>query len=90
MTTAAVPLPTARAAELRGLLHRYATEYYVYDAPSVPDSEYDTLFAELLTLEAAHPELATPDSPTQRVGAPPRAGFEPVTHRSPKIGRAHV
>ena len=90
MTTAAVPLPTARAAELRGLLHRYATEYYVYDAPSVPDSEYDTLFAELLTLETAHPELATPDSPTQRVGAPPRAGFEPVTHRSPMLSLNNV
>ena len=59
--------PAARAAELRALLHHHAHRYYVLDAPEIPDAEYDRLFQELQALEAAHPELLTPDSPTQRV-----------------------
>ena len=58
----------ARAAALRALLHRHAYSYYTLDAPEVPDAEYDRLFRELQALESAHPELLTPDSPTQRVG----------------------
>lgn len=74
-----------RARELRALLHRYAHEYYVLDAPSVPDAEYDRLFAELQTLELAHPELITADSPTQRVGGKPLPEFTQVTHKVPML-----
>ena len=55
------------------------------DAPAISDAEYDRLFRELQTLEGAHPELASSDSPTQRVGAPPAAAFGPVTHRVPML-----
>ena len=64
------------AAEIRG--HDY--RYYVEDAPSISDREYDRLFDELKKLEEAYPELAGPDSPTQRVGAPPKDGFQRVKH----------
>ncbi len=70
----------ARAATLRALLHHHAHRYYVLDAPEVPDAEYDRLFAALQALEAAHPELLTPDSPTQRVIGRVLAGFTPVRH----------
>ena len=76
---------TARALELRTLLHRYAHEYYVLDAPTVPDAEYDRLFTELQALEIAHPELITPDSPTQRVGGAPLPEFTQVTHKVPML-----
>ena len=70
--------PARRAAALRERLRHHAHRYYVLDDPEIPDAEYDRLFAELQALEAAHPELLTPDSPTQRVlGAVldgPRAG----------------
>ena len=59
----------ARAAELRETLDRANHEYYVLDAPTLSDAEYDRLFRELRQIEDAHPELRTPDSPTQRVGA---------------------
>ncbi|TXH03425.1 MAG: NAD-dependent DNA ligase LigA [Nevskiaceae bacterium] len=72
-----------RAAELRGVLHEHNRRYYVLDDPAVSDAEYDALFAELQRLESEHPELRTADSPTQRVGAPPRADFRPVRHRLP-------
>lgn len=74
-----------RACELQRLLERYAHAYYVCDAPEVPDAEYDRLYRELEALEAAHPELITSDSPTQRVGAPPLSAFEQVTHRVPML-----
>ncbi|BCL75364.1 DNA ligase [Jeongeupia sp. HS-3] len=76
---------TARAAELRALLHRYGHEYYVLDAPTVPDAEYDRLFRELEALEAAHPELKTVDSPTLRVGGKPLPQFQPVQHAVPML-----
>jgi len=76
---------TARALELRTLLHRYAHEYYVLDAPTVPDAEYDRLFTELQALEIAHPELITPDSPSQRVGGAPLPEFTQVTHQVPML-----
>ncbi|SFN33134.1 DNA ligase (NAD+) [Formivibrio citricus] len=70
---------------LKTRLHRYAHEYYVLDAPSVPDAEYDRLFAELQALEQSHPELLTPDSPTQRVGGKPLPEFTQVTHKVPML-----
>ena len=57
-----------RLAALRELLHRHGHSYYVLDAPEIPDAEYDRLFRELQALEASHPDLLSPDSPTQRVG----------------------
>lgn len=74
-----------RARELRALLHRYAHEYYVLDAPSVPDAEYDRLFAELQSLEMKFPDLATVDSPTQRVGGKPLPEFAQVAHKVPML-----
>jgi len=72
-----------RAAELRRQLEGYAYRYYVLDDPEVSDAEYDRLYDELVELEEAHPELATPDSPTQRVGAPPSDAFPKVEHLTP-------
>jgi len=74
-----------RIETLRALLDRYAHAYYVCDAPEVPDAEYDRLFRELEALEAAHPDLVNPASPTQRVGAKPLAAFESVTHQTPML-----
>ncbi len=73
--------PAQRAAELRELLATYSYEYHVLDNPSVDDAVYDSLYGELKTLEANHPELITPDSPTQRVGGKLLGGFKKVTHR---------
>ncbi|NQV10956.1 MAG: NAD-dependent DNA ligase LigA [Cyanobacteria bacterium] len=75
------PSPQARAAELRRLLQRAAHAYYVLDAPELEDAVYDRLYRELLAIEAAHPELVRPDSPTQRVGGEPAEGFATVEHR---------
>lgn len=75
----------ARAAELRQLLNRAAHAYYVLDAPVMEDPVYDRLYRELLELEAAHPELHSPDSPTQRVGGAPAEGFSSVEHRIPLL-----
>jgi len=75
----------ARAAELRALLHRYNEEYYVLDAPTVSDAEYDVLFRELQSLESEFPDLRTPDSPTQRVGAAASAAFAPYRHATPML-----
>lgn len=73
--------PSTEAERLRAALNRAAHQYYTLDAPEIPDAEYDKLFQQLQALEAAHPELLTPDSPTQRVGAGVLAGFSPVRHR---------
>jgi DNA ligase (NAD+) len=73
------------AARLRALLHHHARLYYVLDAPQVPDAEYDRWFAELQALEAAHPELRGPDSPTQRVLGQVLDGFVPVRHAVPML-----
>jgi DNA ligase (NAD+) len=75
----------ARAATLREELHSHGHQYYVLDAPTIPDAEYDRLFKELLALEAAHPELLTPDSPTQRVGGKPLDSFASVKHVVPML-----
>ena len=77
--------PATRALELRELLNTYGHQYYVLDAPTVPDAEYDRLFRELQLLEAAHPELLTSDSPTQRVGGKPLDAFSSVQHAIPML-----
>jgi len=74
--------PEKRVKELRDLLARYSYEYHVLDQPSVPDAVYDSLFGELKKIEAEHPELITPDSPTQRVGGELLGGFKKVQHSS--------
>jgi DNA ligase (NAD+) len=75
----------ARAAELRDRIERANYEYFVLDAPTLADAEYDRLFRELQDLERQHPELAAPDSPTLRIGAAPLAEFSQVTHATPML-----
>ena len=75
--------PAARAADLRRLIDHHLYRYHVLDDPEIEDAAYDVLYDELQAIEAEHPELVTPDSPTQRVGAPPAAGFTKVAHLSP-------
>jgi DNA ligase (NAD+) len=75
--------PAERAAELRRLIEYHNYRYYVLDDPELSDEAFDALFDELCALEEEHPELVTPDSPTQRVGAPPAEGFRKVEHLSP-------
>ena len=77
--------PALRAAALRAEIARHDHAYYVLDAPTIPDAEYDRLFRELQAIEAAHPELRTADSPTQRVGGKPLAQFPAVRHRIPML-----
>ncbi|EGY51697.1 NAD-dependent DNA ligase LigA [Neisseria shayeganii] len=74
-----------RIRTLTDTLNRYAHEYYTLDAPSVPDAEYDRLYRELEALEAAHPELRLPESPTRRVGGAMLAGFDTVVHAVPML-----
>ena len=74
-----------RIQELRALIRQHDHQYYVLAEPLVSDAEYDRLFRELQGLEANHPELVTPDSPTQRVGGEPIAGFEHVRHAVPML-----
>jgi DNA ligase (NAD+) len=77
--------PARRAAELSAELRRHEHLYYVLDAPEISDAAYDALMNELKQLEAAHPELVTPDSPTQRVGGKPAEGFRKVPHSRPML-----
>ena len=74
-----------RAKQLREEIETHNYRYYVLDAPTIPDAEFDKLFRELQALETRHPSLATADSPTQRVGASSAAAFTPVTHRVPML-----
>jgi DNA ligase (NAD+) len=74
-----------RVEALRAQLQEHGHRYYVLDEPTIPDAEYDRLFKELQALEAAHPELLTADSPTQRVGGKPLAQFASVRHRIPML-----
>jgi len=74
-----------RAQALRAELEHHSRQYHVLDAPEITDAEYDRLFRELVDLEAAYPELQTPDSPTQRVGGEPAANFTKVRHRRPML-----
>ena len=79
------PFVAARAAELKREIAAHDYRYYVLDAPTISDAEYDRLFRELVDLEARHPALVTADSPTQRVGGAPAAAFETVAHRVPML-----
>ena len=74
-----------RAEELRHLIAEHDHRYYVLDAPTIADAEYDALFRELAAIESEHPELLAPDSPTQRVGGKAASAFETVTHRVPML-----
>lgn len=71
--------------QLRESLHYHGVKYYVEDAPQIPDAEYDRLMRELIELEAQNPEMVTVDSPSQRVGGAPLAGFNSVTHEIPML-----
>ena len=79
-----------RIRQLTDTLNRYAYEYYTLDAPSVPDAEYDMLFRELEALEASHPDLRLPESPTRRVGGAPLAGFASVVHAVPMLSLSNA
>ncbi|MFP4061542.1 MAG: NAD-dependent DNA ligase LigA [Halochromatium sp.] len=79
-----------RAERLRRDLEYHNHRYYVLDDPEIPDAEYDRLLRELQDLEARYPELVTPDSPTQRVGAEPLASFAEVEHRLPMLSLSNV
>jgi DNA ligase (NAD+) len=85
-----VTTSAARAAELRRLLERANYAYYVLDRPEMSDVEYDRLFRELAALEARHPELRTPDSPTLRVGAEPSPAFRKHRHLVPMLSLANA
>ena len=79
-----------RVEELRKLINYHNYRYYALDDPEIPDSEYDRLMRELQRLEAEHPELITPDSPTQRVGAEPLEAFGEVRHKVPMLSLANA
>src|SRR5207253_10625556 len=79
-----------RVEELRKQLREANYRYYVLDAPTLSDAEYDRLFRELQKLEDDHPELRTGDSPTQRVGAQPSSKFAKVRHRRPMMSLANA
>ena len=91
MSSVGVPRKAAeRAAKLRKLIEEHNYRYYALDAPTISDPEYDALFRELQALESQYPALATPDSPTQRVGGEPVSGFEAVTHRVPMLSLSNA
>ena len=90
MSKAAAGTPEKRAGELRKQLDYHNHRYYVLDDPEVSDAEYDALLNELREIEAEHPELLTPDSPTQRVGAQPLSKFEEVPHLKPMLSLANA
>lgn len=76
--------------ELRTTLRHHEYLYHVMDTPEIPDADYDKLLRELRELEALHPELITPDSPTQRVGAAPLAAFGQIRHEIPMLSLDNV
>jgi DNA ligase (NAD+) len=79
-----------RIEELRGIINHHNYRYYVLDSPEISDAEYDEMMRELRQLEAEHPELVTPDSPTQRVGAPPVEAFGVVEHPQPLLSLSNA
>jgi DNA ligase (NAD+) len=85
MAKAATASAKKEVEELREKLRHHEYRYHVLDDPEISDAAYDKLWAKLKELEAAHPELVTPDSPTARVGAPPRAGFQTFKHTRPML-----
>src|SRR4051794_25587342 len=82
---ASATLAAQRASELRHEIEQHNVRYYVHDAPAISDADYDALMRELVQLETDHPELVTPESPTQRVGAAPVAAFGSVRHAVPML-----
>ncbi len=80
-----MPDSAARAAQLRQQLQEHAHRYYVLDQPVISDAQYDALFRELQALELKHPELRTPDSPTQKIGGVVLPQFTPVVHSVPML-----
>jgi DNA ligase (NAD+) len=90
MTETGPPDPSERAAWLRDELTRHLRLYHELDAPEITDAEYDALYRELVALEAEHPELAVPDSPTQRVGSRAAEGFAPAEHLMPMLSLANA
>lgn len=80
-----LPAPEKRVAELRQLIHHHNLLYYTQAAPEISDADYDKLFRELEELEKKHPEIADPNSPTQRVGSKPLEGFSQITHPVPML-----
>ena len=79
-----------RIEDLREQVRYHNRRYHVEDAPEIPDAEYDAIYAELESLEGEHPELVTPDSPTQRVGGEPVEGFDEVRHSVPMLSLANA
>src|SRR5690606_17407921 len=82
--------PRERIQALRDLIAYHDQRYYAEDKPEIPDAEYDALKRELIELEAAFPELASPESPTQRVGARPAPGFAVVRHAVPMLSLSNA
>jgi DNA ligase (NAD+) len=82
---AAPPAAVARAAALRRAIEEHNQRYYVLDSPTISDAEYDAMFRELQAIEVRYPGIATPDSPTQRVGGTRRTDFAPVRHAVPML-----
>ncbi|CUR48519.1 DNA ligase [Alloalcanivorax xenomutans] len=85
MTSPKTPSPAEQIKQLRNQLNDWSYRYYVLDDPAVPDAEYDRLFRQLQALEGEHPDLISPDSPTQRVGDVPLEGFNEVRHAVPML-----
>jgi DNA ligase (NAD+) len=85
MPVAIDPAVLKKVEELRIALHRHNYRYYVLNDPEISDAEYDRAMQELIKLETAHPDLASPDSPTCRVGAPPLSSFDTVEHSVPML-----
>ncbi|RPJ75533.1 MAG: NAD-dependent DNA ligase LigA, partial [Acidobacteria bacterium] len=83
MTTAVTP--AERLADLRARIRHHEERYYVLDDPEISDAEFDALLKELEGLEREHPDLVSPDSPTQRVGGRPVEGFDTVRHSEPML-----
>ncbi|MGO2259743.1 MAG: NAD-dependent DNA ligase LigA [Hafnia alvei] len=90
MTSTTGPQLQQQLEQLRAALRHHEYQYHVLDAPEVPDAEYDRLMRELRALEEQHPELITPDSPTQRVGAAPLSAFSQVRHEVPMLSLDNV
>jgi DNA ligase (NAD+) len=90
MSAEPVEAPAARAAELRRQLDYHGYRYYVLDDPEIGDDQYDELLNELRAIEAEHPELVTPDSPTQRTGGEPVSDLEKVRHPQPMLSLANA
>jgi len=86
----AAPAAQKRVSELREQIEKANYEYHILDQPTIDDFAYDALMRELQDLEAKHPELVTPDSPTQRVGAPPSNRFAPVEHAHPMLSLSNA